>query len=125
MNYADPQAHTMAVLDQVLDERARQDEKWGPPDPACPDGTGAQEVREGGRVVQSDHLLEIRRGRATEAQEACERAKQEGRITFRHILEEEVREAFAEDDPSRLRAELVQVAAVAAKWIEAIDRRTP
>ncbi|MFI1165600.1 hypothetical protein ACH4UM_18790 [Streptomyces sp. NPDC020801] len=37
---------------------------------------------------------------------------------------EEALEALAEDDPGKLRAELVQVAAVAVAWIEAIDRRT-
>ena len=37
---------------------------------------------------------------------------------------EEVFEAFAEDDPKLLRAELVQVAAVALQWADAIDRRT-
>lgn len=37
---------------------------------------------------------------------------------------EEVLEAFAEADPDRLRAELVQVAAVATKWIQALDRRS-
>lgn len=39
------------------------------------------------------------------------------------VLQEEVYEALAEKDPAKLRAELVQVAAVAAAWIEAIDRR--
>lgn len=34
-----------------------------------------------------------------------------------------MREAFAEGDTSRLRAELVQSAAVAVKWVEAIDGR--
>lgn len=38
------------------------------------------------------------------------------------ILREEVFEAAAEDDPAKLRAELVQVAAVAIKMIDAIDR---
>jgi len=47
-----------------------------------------------------------------------------GRITWRHILKEEMLEAFAETDPAKLREELVQVAAVAATWIAAIDRRT-
>lgn len=42
---------------------------------------------------------------------------------WRHILDEEVAEALAETDPERLRAELVQVAAVAVQWIEALDRR--
>jgi hypothetical protein len=35
-----------------------------------------------------------------------------------------VAEALAEDDPTLLRAELIQVAAVAVAWVEAIDRRT-
>jgi hypothetical protein len=109
MNFADPQAHTMAVLDQVLDERARQDEKWGPPNPSCPDGTGASHF-----VDEVEHI-----------RHACQFAADHGGLTFRHILAEEVAEAFAEDDPARLRAELVQVSAVAVKWIEAIDRRTP
>lgn len=46
-----------------------------------------------------------------------------GRGTWRDILAEEFNEALAESDPDRLRAELVQVAAVAVNWVEAIDRR--
>jgi hypothetical protein len=38
------------------------------------------------------------------------------------VLLEETCEALLEDDPVKLRAELVQVAAVAVQWIEAIDR---
>ncbi len=38
------------------------------------------------------------------------------------VLLEETCEALLEDDPARLRAELVQVAAVACQWVEAIDR---
>ncbi|MFI9200197.1 hypothetical protein [Streptomyces sp. NPDC053048] len=40
------------------------------------------------------------------------------------VLLEEVYEALAEGNPEKLRAELVQVAAVACAWIAAIDRRT-
>lgn len=39
------------------------------------------------------------------------------------VLLEEVYEALAEDDPARLRAELVQVAAVCAAWIADLDQR--
>lgn len=39
------------------------------------------------------------------------------------ILDAEVCEAFDESDSKKLRANLVQVAAVAVNWIEAIDRR--
>jgi hypothetical protein len=47
----------------------------------------------------------------------------DGTITWEHILTEEWAEAIAEDDPVALRAELIQVIAVAVKWVEAIDRR--
>lgn len=57
------------------------------------------------------------------ARDACDHAQRDGRLTFCHILEEEACEALAEEDPVKLRAELVQVAAVAAKWVRAIDRR--
>ena len=40
------------------------------------------------------------------------------------ILAEEVAEVYAESDPDRLRAELIQVAAVCVQWIEAIDGRS-
>ena len=35
----------------------------------------------------------------------------------------ELSEALAETDPTRLRAELLQVAAVAVRWVTAIDER--
>lgn len=41
------------------------------------------------------------------------------------ILLEEVYEALAESDPTKLRAELIQAAAVCAAWIADIDSRTP
>ncbi|MDY0829103.1 hypothetical protein SK224_08170 [Microbacterium sp. BG28] len=45
----------------------------------------------------------------------------DGTVTWWHILREEVFEAAAEDDPAKLRAELVQVAAVALKMIDALE----
>lgn len=41
------------------------------------------------------------------------------------ILLEEVYEALAESDPAKLRAELIQAAAVCAAWIADLDSRTP
>lgn len=115
-----PDPRVMVLL-EVLTERVRQDEKWG--EQNHPDGTGSARATTAG-IQRDPYIAEVRRGRAKEAQEACDRAAIGGYCTFRHILDEEVREAFAEDDPVKLRAELVQVAAVAVKWIEAIDRRT-
>jgi hypothetical protein len=93
------------VLDEVFAERTRQDERFG--EQNHPDGTGG---------LGDNHM-------ATASRYACDEATKAGRLTFRHILYEEMWEAFAETDPEKLRAELVQVAAVAVSWIEAIDRR--
>jgi hypothetical protein len=45
-----------------------------------------------------------------------------GRASWASILVEEVAEAMLETDRQKIRGELVQVAAVAVKWVEAIDR---
>lgn len=95
------------VLAEVAAERARQDAKWG--EQNHPDGTA--------RNGRSDREL------ADVSRRLCQSAAAAGMVTWRDILDEEMREAFAEDDPAKLRAELVQVAAVAVAWIEAIDRR--
>lgn len=93
------------ILNEVEQERLRQDAKWG--EQNHPDGTGAQ--------GHKDY--------ASAARYACEAAFRGKRGDWLHILNEEVAEAFAESDPAKLRAELIQVAAVAVAWIEAIDRR--
>ncbi|WP_248960466.1 NUDIX hydrolase [Sphaerisporangium perillae] len=92
------------VLSDVAVERVAQDAKWGLAEHA--DGTGPE------RTAAADR-----------AKRAVEEAKAGQGVTWRHILHEEVLEAFAEDDPDALRAELVQVAAVAVKWIQALDQR--
>lgn len=102
------------VLAEVAAERAAQDAMWGFQD--FPDGTG--------------HTAPVGAGGVREAGEAAGRAKREvteaaarGALTWRHVLHEEVLEAFAENEPDALRAELIQVAAVAVKWVQALDRR--
>ncbi|MEZ0075587.1 hypothetical protein [Planotetraspora sp. GP83] len=92
------------VLADVGAERAAQDAMWGIQD--LPDGTGPH----------GEAAAEL-------AKQETSAASSDGSLTWRHILIEEVLEAFAEDDPDKLRAELVQVAAVATKWIQALDRR--
>ncbi len=96
---------TVAVLREVNRERTAQNAKWG--EQNHPDGTG-----------QYPEQID-----ADVARMACQDAADGGYLDWLHILREEVAEAFAETDPARLRAELIQVAAVAAAWIEAIDRR--
>lgn len=93
------------VLGDLMGERDRQDAKFG--EQNHPDGTAAA----------WDEKI------AVSAREACDKAFAEGRGTWRHILFEEVAEAFAESDRDKLRAELLQVAGVAVAWVEALDRR--
>ncbi|MFF1544141.1 NUDIX hydrolase [Streptomyces sp. NPDC058291] len=94
------------ILAEVQAERDRQDAKWG--EQNHPDGTGSVHQREAAGLARME----------------CEDAFAAGYGTWCHVLFEEVREALAESDPAKLRAELVQVAAVATAWIAAIDRRT-
>ena len=95
---------TYRVLLDVANERGRQDEKWG--QQSHPDGTS----REYKAVAEASKRL-------------CDARHKQGVGTWRDILKEEFHEAMAETSPPALRAELVQVAAVAVAWIEAIDRR--
>jgi hypothetical protein len=113
---------TPTILSEVAAERARQDAKWGPPDPACPDGTGAFSMRDG-RAVPNALVGEIRRGHAEDSKCSADWAAAEDRLTFRLILRAEIDKAFAEDAPALLRAELIKVASAAVRWIEAIDAR--
>lgn len=109
------QHSTAAVLIEVARERRAQDTKWGQQN--HPDGTGPNEYwmyddPEGGTRLADDVRRDVQKWFA------------EGQGNWLMLLLEEVAEAFAEDDPAKLRAELVQVAAVAVAWVEAIDRRT-
>lgn len=61
---------------------------------------------------------------ADRARAACDEAASRHAVTWRHILMEEAAEAMAETERVALRKELIQVAAVCAKWIEALDRRS-
>ena len=112
---------TKAAQD-VADERKKQDAKWG--EQNHPDGTGPGTlpleflddygVRE--VFVLARPLARIATDRTNSNAEASH-------VTWKDILLEEVFEALAEEVPWMLRAELVQVAAVAQQWVETIDRR--
>ncbi|WP_433622954.1 hypothetical protein [Nocardia sp. CA-120079] len=102
---------------EVLTERANQDARWG--EQNHPDGTGPAWARDefgglGGKLTATEYADLMRW--------YCATAAAADRVTFRHILIEEIAEAFAEDDPIALRMELIQVAAVAQAWVAKLDR---
>ena len=105
------------ALSDVQNERARQDAKWG--EQNHPDGTGADTKPL--RTICSDETGAA--ALADLATFATDTAAELNLVTWRDILLEEVFEALAESDPAKLRTELIQTAAVATQWAEAIDRR--
>jgi hypothetical protein len=109
---------TASVLDEVAAERERQNAKWG--EQNHPNGTGPDEVSWTALMSKSKTYGML----ATRAKQTTDDNAKVGLVTFADILLEEVFEAMAEEDQDKLRTELIQVAAVATQWVEAIDRAT-
>ena len=111
-----------SILDEIEAERDRQDARWGVqthpfdhPDAWWQGVTtrDAAQRRCGDYEIPSEDRAKF----------LCENEDMRGTLTWPHILIEEVSEAVsAAGDPVAMRAELVQVAAVAAAMIEALDR---
>lgn len=99
--------HATIAVRHVLAERITQLAKWGVQHRA--DDTGGATLR----------------AEADQAKRTCQAAERfvKGGAGWRLVLAEEVAEAFAETDRARLRAELIQVAAVAIAWVEDLDTR--
>lgn len=106
-------SRVLSITAEIVGERARQDEKWGDPK-NVPNGTGPAVTFPGG-----DTFVELR----DEIQAIVDGAAEVGESRMSWVLLEEVFEALAESDDDKLRAELIQVAAVAAKWVQIIDAR--
>lgn len=104
---------TDRVLDELRAERTRQEAKWGPQN--LPDGTGPDWIAPG-MAYGYGRMADLVRS-------ACDTRREDDRRIMALVLLEEVFEALAESDPVKLRAELIQVGAVAVKWAEALDRR--
>lgn len=112
---------TVEVLADVRAERSRQYGRYGTNED-IEDGTGPTIHWLAGMGAdlhrQTASGLEKSIRRAYEGHEA-----QHGAPTWRHLVLEEIAEAFQESDPARLRDELIQVAALAVSWVEKIDAR--
>jgi hypothetical protein len=101
------------VLNEVRGERYRQDARFGVQDhPDVP------------QMALRPLRLQLGMLPSADLKELIDRLKATGGLYWLALLLEEVAEAGeAAWDPVELRRELVQVAAVAVAWIEAIDRR--
>lgn len=98
---------TVRALHDVLLERHRQEARW--PNQRNADGTGPRSFALGSVPP------------AAKLRRRVDEHARLGILTDADVLLEEVAEAFAETDPAALRAELVQVAAVAVRWVERLD----
>lgn len=107
----------------VRDEREAQDAKWGEQNHPDLDPHDIPEVVRIHYAFRAQRWKEINAQRAGNGCEVKYRLPAASCTAWEGVLLEEVYEALAESDPVRLREELVQVAAVATAWIEAIDRR--
>jgi hypothetical protein len=92
------------LLGEIGAERFKQHEKWG--EQNHPDGTGARFMG----TLRNAH------------QQRCKENAEAGKVTYLDILLEEVYEAAAESDRTKLRKELIQVAAVCVQWVQKLDR---
>ncbi|MEU9245831.1 hypothetical protein [Streptomyces sp. NPDC048385] len=100
------------IFTELVAERAHQDEQFGVQ--VHPDGTGPTV-----EVLPGWTTKDLANG----AHSMCQLHADQGILTWRDVFGEEAAEALAEQDPVRLRAELVQVAAVVVAWIQSIDWR--
>jgi hypothetical protein len=107
----------------VRDEREAQDRKWGEQNHPDYDPHDIPEVVRSEYAFRAERWKEINAQRAESGCEVKARRPDAACTAWDGVLLEEVYEALAETDPAKLRAELIQVAAVAMTWAEAIDRR--
>lgn len=124
MKVDDKRKRTIKVATDVVEERARQDARFGDQS-MYPDLCPVLTKRVGGASPER-HADDLGCLAADGAKEVCRSAFKNGRPHFGAILNEEFCEAIEQaalGNQKNLREELVQVAAVAILWIEAIDRR--
>jgi hypothetical protein len=108
----------VGVVADVTAELTAQDLEWGVQDHPSFDPTVV--VSDGARLAQAHGVISEEAARAS-----VEQAAEQGRLSWAAILVEEVAELFgAAEDDEALRGELIQVAAVAAAWAEALARKS-
>lgn len=106
-------ARTWAVLDLVLDERRAQEAQYGGANELLEDGSGPDVRWLGPYTGQPAEEIQKELRRDYEDWE-----DNEGLPTWVHLVREEMAEAFQENEPERLKEELIQVAALCVSWAE-------
>lgn len=103
-----PRPGLQGVLSEIAVRRARQRTAAGGDEHRLPDGTG-----------QFPETID-----AEAAEMVRDTASEGGYLDWLHIVRAAAARAYAEAHPARLRADLVDLAAYATGWIQALDHRT-
>lgn len=113
--------HEESILVEVLEERARQVEKWGVQN--HPSFDKRLTVWDGGAKPES-MAAQYEIPSEKRAKFLCQWAEKNGDLTWMHIAVEELAEACGacNDKPARLREELIQLQAVLLAWVACLDR---
>lgn len=106
-----------SIFGEILEERHRQDEKWGTQNLPCLNET----ILKNGTSSQMTKFYGIK----TEfgAKQMCDKATENKCLTFAHIAIEEMAEILSEFDTENRRTEIIQLAAVLVQWVENIDKK--
>lgn len=103
-----PSARRLIIMGEVLNERDRQDAKWG-----------EQNHPIGERMIAPDR----RKAKERSARETCKKMEACGLLSWVDICQEELQEVNGAEDDEHAREELLQLAACCVAAIECIDRR--
>lgn len=109
---------TQSVLDEVLLERQRQNEKWGEQNHPCLNQRLLEAEADGPGLMAQYYRIPSER----DAKAVCDRRFKNDAGTFADILIEEVAETIGTFNIEKRRQEVIQIAAVAVAWVEKIDR---
>jgi len=110
----------MNVIEEILSERKRQDEKWGEQNHPILDQVL---LNRDGSCTPERMCEEYGIPSEERAKQLCEIWHGRGKGTYMHILVEEVSEAAScLGDTESLRKELIQCGAVIVAMIESLDR---
>ncbi len=121
-------ANLRGILGEIHAERDRQERKWGQQNHpnrfwSPRTNTTRDDFDLAQYQAQADFWKQVNADRVKQRND--EGLGSDRNAAWDGILLEEVFEALSEEDDTSIREELIQVAAVAVAWIQAIDRRRP
>lgn len=103
------------VLEEVYQERLRQNDKWGEQNHPA-----RLYLKENGSILSRKRYGQLTS--AKQAKDLVETMAHFGHLTFMDVFIEEVWEAIEAESAEDLREELIQCAAVAVAMVESLDR---